>query len=95
MLLGRSIARVPSGETEMRNSGLLFTLAVGLILTSCGRDSHREGATARQIEQDAHRASEEIKRDAKNAERSVQKAGKEVRQEWNEATRGDSSRPKK
>jgi hypothetical protein len=57
----------------MRTSGLLFMLAVGLILTSCGRDGHREGADARRIEQDAHRASEEIKRDAKKASRPFRK----------------------
>jgi hypothetical protein len=79
----------------MRACGLLLMLAVGLILTSCGRDAHREGSAARQIGKDAQRASEEIKHDAKKAEQALRKTGKEVRQGWNEATRGDDSRSRK
>src|ERR1035441_952994 len=79
----------------MRAYGLLFMLAVGLILTSCSRDAHREGSTARQIGEDAHRASEEIKRDAEKARQDLRKAGKEVREGWNEAKRSDDSRTKR
>jgi hypothetical protein len=95
MLLGRSIARLRSGEPEMRTFRLFFMLAAGLALVSCGRDAHREGSAARQLGEDAHRASDEIKRDAEKARQNLRKAGKEVRQGWEEAKRRDDSRSKK
>ena len=79
----------------MRTYGLALILTVGLTITSCKRDAHRDEPAARQVGRDAYRASEEIKRGAKKAAEELRKAGKEVRQGWNEAKRKEDSQPRK
>ena len=78
----------------MRGFGPVLMIIVGLNFSACSREDHRDEPAARQVGRDAARASEEIKAGAKKAGKAIQKAGKELRQGWNEEKR-DSSRSRK
>jgi hypothetical protein len=78
----------------MRAFGLTALVIAGSLLSSCGRDTHRDEPAAREVGRDAYRASQEIKTGAKKAGQELKKAGKELREGWNEAKREDTRRKK-
>jgi len=88
-LLGSSL-----GDRKMRAFGFSALFIAGLMLTSCGRSSHRDEPAAREVGRDAYRASQDIKHGAKKAGQELKKAGKELREGWNEAKREDTRRKK-
>ena len=82
---------------DMRISYITLVLGAVLALSSCTREdtAHRDEPAARQAGREAYRATQDIKRGAKEAAEQVRNAGKELRQGWNEAKRNGSSSEKK
>ena len=76
----------------MRTWGAILLLVGMMAASSCSRDKHRDEPAARQLGRDAYKASEEIKRGAKEAAQELRKAGKEIRKGWKEAKQDEAQR---
>jgi type II secretory pathway pseudopilin PulG len=85
-----------AGEEDMRASSIAFVLAATLALISCNRSSEtqRRDSTARQAGREAYRATQNIKKGAKETTEELRKAGRELRQGWEDAQREDKTRRK-
>jgi hypothetical protein len=80
----------------MRTCYIALLLAGGLGLTSCNRtDEPRREPAARQAGREMYRATQDVKRDAKEAGQQLKKAGKEFREGWSEAKHQDPPRSRK
>jgi len=81
----------------MRGLNLSLIIAVALGLGACDRrdSTKRDEPPARQVGREAYNLKQELKREAKEAAKELRKAGKDVREGWNEAKHDDRSDPKK
>ena len=70
-------------------------ILAGLIafgLSSCNQRESREHPTAREAGRDAYRASQDLKRDAKEAAHELHDAEEQFRKGWGEAQRENETR---
>ena len=81
----------------MRIFCIALVLAGGIGLISCNRaDEPRRGEpAARQAGREVYRATQDVKRDAKEAGQKLRKAGKEFQEGWSEAKHENPPREKK
>ena len=70
-------------------------VASGLVSCNSQDSAHRKEPPARQAGREAYRATEDIKRGAKDAAQEMRKASRELREGWNDAKHEDASRRKK
>ena len=76
----------------MRISWFGLLLFSSLAFTSCSQTPRRDQPDAREAGREAYRASQKLKREAKDAANQLHDAEKEFRQGWGEASREDNSR---
>ena len=73
--------------------GCLFLAIVAI--NSCNQTPRREQPNAREAGRDAYRASQKLKREAKDAAHELHNAEEQFREGWNEASREDNTRKDK
>lgn len=64
-------------------------------INSCNQTPRREQPNAREAGRDAYRASQKLKREAKDAAHELHDAEEQFRAGWNEASHEDNSRKDK
>jgi hypothetical protein len=75
----------------MRTLCLVVLVVTGLGLASCAREDHNSPA-ARRAGRDAYKASQQIKKGAKEAAHELRDAGKEFKEGWSDAKQQDPKR---
>jgi hypothetical protein len=77
------------------NISLIVAVALGSAACSRQESGRTDEPAARRAGKAAYNLKQDLKKDAQEAADKLRKAGKDVREGWNEAKHEDSSAPKK
>ena len=77
------------------NISLIFAVALGFVACNRPDSAHTDEPAARRAGKAAYNLNQDLKKDAREAAHKLRKAGKDVRDGWNEAKHEDQSGRKK
>jgi hypothetical protein len=77
------------------NISLIVAIALGCAACSREESARTDEPAARRAGKAAYQLRQDLKKDAREAAHELHKAGKDVRDGWNEAKHEDRSTPKK